>query len=40
MDKHFDEKLDSAYELGKYAKELSRCRQYLSEIKNYRANHQ
>lgn len=34
MDKHLDEKLDSAYELGKYAKELSRCRQYLSEIKN------
>lgn len=34
MDKHFDEKLDSAYELGKYAKELSRCRQYLYKIKN------
>lgn len=34
MDKYLDEKLHSAYEMGKCARELSRCRQYLSEIKN------
>lgn len=32
MDKYLEEKLDNAYEIGKYARELSRCRQYLSEI--------
>lgn len=36
MDKYLNEKLDSAYDLGKYEGKLKLCRYYLCEIENSR----
>lgn len=34
MDKKYNEKLNSAHDLGKYQRKLKKCRDYLQEIKN------